>query len=128
MTIVFFLGYTAGSIIVYSINMDYSRPGSAGSDYTTLASFAMLVSFGAGAVSRSVAGQLGYVSVFVGSSILYAIGAALTVWHQRRYRTQTLNHGAGRAVLPVESAAAGPESVVSTALSATAPDREERER
>lgn len=127
-TIVFFLGYTAGSIIVYSINMDYSRPGSAGSDYTTLASFAMLVSFGAGAVSLSVAGQLGYVSVFVGSSILYAIGAALTVWHQRRYRTQTLNHGAGRAVLPVESAAAGPESVVSTALSATAPDRKERER
>nr|WP_282597892.1 MFS transporter [Corynebacterium sp. Marseille-P3884] len=106
-TIVFFLGYTAGSILVYSINMDYSRPGSAGSDYTTLASFAMLVSFGAGAVSLSVAGQLGYVSVFFGSSILYAIGAALIVWHQRRYRTQMLNHSAGRDVLPVEPVTEG---------------------
>ncbi|WP_136089847.1 hypothetical protein [Auritidibacter ignavus] len=84
----------------------------------------MLVSFGAGAVSLSVAGQLGYVSVFVGSSILYAVGAALTVWHQRRYRTQKLNHSAGRDVLSVEPAATGAEPAASTVLSATTAQEE----
>lgn len=89
-----FMGaYTVGSTVVYLIKMDYARPGSPGSDYTTLSSFAMIAAFGAGAVSLSAAQRVGYPVVMLVSLAVYLAGTAATVYHQVRHRTEGLNVG-----------------------------------
>ncbi|MGC5617611.1 MFS transporter [Georgenia sp. Z1491] len=92
---VFFAAYAVGSIIVWTINMDYARAESPGTDFTAVSSFAMLVSFAGGAVALSLADTFGYVPVLATAGAVHVAGLVLLARHQRRFRTESLNAGAG---------------------------------
>lgn len=81
----FMAAYAVANVVVYTINMDYSRPDSAGTDFTTLTSFALAVSFIAAAVALTAAAWIGYAGVLVGSIVLVLIGTVLGVRHQQRH-------------------------------------------
>ena len=66
--------YAAVSTIVYTVNTDLSRPASAGSDFTMLASVSFAASLIAGAAALAIAGRFGYPAVIVGSAGLLALG------------------------------------------------------
>lgn len=92
---VFMAAYTVGSTIVSVINMDYARSASPGTDFTTMSTVGMLVSFAAGAIALYLAAWVGYAAVLVASMAVYAVGVALLVRHQRRHRTEGLNRDSG---------------------------------
>ncbi|SCL35739.1 Predicted arabinose efflux permease, MFS family [Micromonospora nigra] len=70
--------YAATSTVVNTINMDLSRPESAGTDFTVLASFSFLASLLAGSVGLAVAGRVGYPAVLVGAAVMVAAGVIAT--------------------------------------------------
>lgn len=82
---VFMAAYAVANVVVYTINMDYARPDSAGSDFTMLTSFALAVSFLAAAVALTVTAYIGYVGVLAGSIGLVVVGTVIGVRHQRRH-------------------------------------------
>ncbi|MGN7247322.1 MFS transporter [Janibacter anophelis] len=81
----FMAAYAVANVVVYTINMDFARPDSAGTDFTTLTSFALAVSFVAAAIALTAAVHIGYIGVLVGSIVLIVIGTALGLRHQRRH-------------------------------------------
>ena len=82
---VFMAAYAVANVVVYTINMDFARPDSAGTDFTTLTSFALAVSFIAAAVSLTAAVWIGYAGVLVAAIVLVLIGTVLGLRHQRRF-------------------------------------------
>ncbi|RGC66654.1 muropeptide transporter [Micromonospora sp. MW-13] len=82
----FMAAYTAANVVLYTVNMDYSRPDTGGTDFTVLSSFGMICSFAAASVGLVVAERVGYPAVAVGSVVLVAAGVAVGVAHQRRHR------------------------------------------
>jgi predicted MFS family arabinose efflux permease len=89
---VFMAAYTIANVVVYTVNMDYSRPGTGGTDFTVLSSFGLICSFVAASLGLAAADRLGYPAVAVGSVVLVLGGVALGVRHQRRHRKP--DHGA----------------------------------
>ena len=81
----FMAAYAVANVVVYTINMDFARPDSAGTDFTTLTSFALAVSFVAAAIALTAAVYVGYIGVLVGSIVLIVIGTVLGLRHQRRH-------------------------------------------
>ncbi|MFI2665793.1 MFS transporter [Micromonospora carbonacea] len=81
----FMAAYTAANVVLYTVNMDYSRPGSGGTDFTVLSSFGLVCSFAAASVGLAAADRVGYPAVAVGSVVLVAAGVAVGVAHQRRH-------------------------------------------
>lgn len=81
----FMAAYAVANVVVYTINMDYTRADSAGTDFTTLTSFALAVSFVAAWLALTLAAVVGYAAVVIGSIVLVLAGTALGVRHQQRH-------------------------------------------
>ncbi|WP_435201700.1 MFS transporter [Janibacter sp. GS2] len=81
----FMATYAMANVVVYTINMDYSRADSAGTDFTTLTSFALAISFIAAGLALGLAQLVGYPGVLVASIVLVLIGTALGARHQQRH-------------------------------------------
>jgi len=82
----FLAAYTVANVVLYTVNMDYSRAGTGGTDFTVLSSFGLVCSFVASAVGLAAAERFGYPAVAVTSVLLVAAGVVLGLAHQRRYR------------------------------------------
>lgn len=81
----FMAAYTVVNVVVYTVNMDHARPGTAGSDVTVLTSFAMISSFIASAVALAVADRVGYPAVAWGTAALAALAGVAGVRHLQRF-------------------------------------------
>lgn len=81
----FMAAYTAVNVVVYTVNMDYSRPGTAGADFTMLSAVGLALSFVASSIGLSAAAWVGYPPVAVAAIVLVGAGVALGVRHQRRH-------------------------------------------
>ena len=81
----FMAAYAVANVVVYTVNMDYTRADSAGTDFTTLTSFALAVSFVAAWLALTLAAFVGYAALVIGSIVLVLAGTALGVRHQRRH-------------------------------------------
>lgn len=82
----FLAAYTVINVVVYTVNMDYSRPGTGGTDFTVLSSFGLVCSFVAASIGLAAAERLGYVPVAVAAAGLVVAGVVLGLGHQRRHR------------------------------------------
>ncbi|MFG3708770.1 MFS transporter [Micromonospora sp. NPDC047670] len=82
----FMAAYTVANVVLYTVNMDYSRPGTGGTDFTVLSSFGLVCSFVAASLALAAADLVGYPAVAVASVVLVALGVATGVAHQRRLR------------------------------------------
>ncbi|MEV4478269.1 MFS transporter [Micromonospora coxensis] len=82
----FMAAYTAANVVLYTVNMDYSRPGTGGTDFTVLSSFGLVCSFVAASVGLTAADRVGYPAVAVGAVVLVVAGVVAGVAHQRRFR------------------------------------------
>lgn len=82
---VFMATYAMANVVVYTINMDYSRADSAGTDFTTLTSFALAVSFVAAWLALTLAAVVGYVGVVIVSIALVLVGTVMGARHQGRH-------------------------------------------
>jgi predicted MFS family arabinose efflux permease len=82
----FMAAYTVANVVLYTVNMDYSRPDTGGTDFTVLSSFGLICSFVAASAGLWAAGRVGYPAVALTSIVLVGLGAALGVRHLRRYR------------------------------------------
>ncbi|WP_431874851.1 MFS transporter [Micromonospora marina] len=81
----FLAAYTIANVVLYTVNMDYSRPGSGGTDFTVLSSFGLVCSFVAASIGLAAAERFGYPAVALASLVLVAAGVAVGVTHQRRF-------------------------------------------
>ncbi|WP_247662175.1 MFS transporter [Micromonospora sp. U21] len=81
----FMVAYTVANVVLYTVNMDYSRPDTGGSDFTVLSSFGLVCSFVAASVGLAAADQVGYPAVAIAAILLVVAGVALGVAHQRRF-------------------------------------------
>ena len=86
---VYVAAMAAASTLVYTVNMDFSRPRSAGSDFTVLASVATLFSFVAGAAMTWLAAWVGYVNVSLIGAVLALVGTGVATLHARRHNVTT---------------------------------------
>lgn len=97
----FMTAYTVANVAVYTVNMDYSRPRSGGTDFTVLSSFGLVCSYVAGAVGLATAALVGYPAVAVAAAALVAAGVALGVRHLRGSRRPTDGTSGHTATAPV---------------------------
>ncbi|MEK8108317.1 hypothetical protein NKG94_31630 [Micromonospora sp. M12] len=81
----FMVAYTIANVVLYTVNMDYSRPDTGGTDFTVLSSFGLVCSFVAASVGLAFADRVGYPAVAVAAIVLVAAGVALGLAHQRRF-------------------------------------------
>ncbi|MDG4765713.1 MFS transporter [Solwaraspora sp. WMMD406] len=81
----FMAAYTVANVALYTVNMDYSRPVTGGTDFTVLSSFGLICSYLAGAVALATAARVGYPAVAVAAIVLMVAGVGLGVRHQRRH-------------------------------------------
>ncbi|PWU54267.1 MFS transporter [Micromonospora sp. S4605] len=86
----FLAAYTVANVVLYTVNMDYSRPDTGGTDFTVLSSFGLVCSFVASSVGLAAAERVGYAPVAVASIVLVAAGVVLGIAHQRRHRPRRL--------------------------------------
>lgn len=77
-----FIGYGAGSTIVYTVMMDNSRPESAGTDFTLQFSVAFIFGFVASGIALSQAETHGYTSVLYASAVISAIALGLILLYR----------------------------------------------
>lgn len=82
----FTAAYTVVNVVVYTVNMDYSRARTGGTDFTVLSSFGLICSFVAASIGLFAAGWFGYPVVAIAAAVLVLLGVALGLRHQRRYR------------------------------------------
>jgi predicted MFS family arabinose efflux permease len=82
----FMAAYTVVNVVLYTVNMDYSRPGTGGTDFTVLSSFGLICSFVAASAGLAAAERLGYPTVAIAAAVLVSAGVVLGLGHQRRYR------------------------------------------
>ncbi|MFG1867305.1 MFS transporter [Micromonospora arborensis] len=81
----FMVAYTIANVVLYTVNMDYSRPDTGGTDFTVLSSFGLVCSFVAASIGLAAADGVGYPPVAVAAIVLVAAGVALGLAHQRRF-------------------------------------------
>ncbi|MDM4719546.1 MFS transporter [Micromonospora sp. WMMA1363] len=81
----FLAAYTIANVVLYTVNMDYSRPGTGGTDFTMLSSFGLVCSFVAASLGLAAADRFGYPAVAVASVVLVAAGVVVGLAHQRRF-------------------------------------------
>jgi hypothetical protein len=74
------VAYATAGTAVYTVNMDWSRAGSAGSDFTVQDSLVHLYSQLAGATALGFAGALGYLRMLGLSVVLGWAGLVAAVW------------------------------------------------
>ncbi|MEU1688773.1 MFS transporter [Micromonospora sp. NPDC005707] len=94
----FLAAYTVANVVLYTVNMDYSRPDTGGTDFTVLSSFGLVCSFVAASAGLTAAGRFGYPAVAVGCVVLVGLAVAAGAAHQRRFPGgPTATNGAGVA-------------------------------
>ncbi|WFE50486.1 MFS transporter [Micromonospora sp. WMMD1155] len=93
----FMVAYTIANVVLYTVNMDYSRPDTGGTDFTVLSSFGLVCSFVAASIGLAAADRVGYPAVAVAAIVLVVAGVVLGLAHQRRFPA-----GPGPAVHPAE--------------------------
>jgi hypothetical protein len=81
------VAYAAAGTAIYTINMDWSRTRSAGTDYTLQDSFVHLWSQAAGAAGLGLAGAIGYPRVLGISVVIALAGVASATWLYRERLT-----------------------------------------
>lgn len=81
----FMAAYTVANVALYTVNMDYSRPASGGTDFTVLSSFGLICSYLAAAVGLTVAARVGYPPVAATAIALMLAGVVMGLRHQRRH-------------------------------------------
>ncbi|KAB1912847.1 MFS transporter [Micromonospora sp. AMSO31t] len=96
----FLAAYTVANVVLYTVNMDYSRPETGGTDFTVLSSFGLVCSFVAASAGLAAADQLGYPAVAIGCVVLVGLAVVAGVVHQRRFPAGPVaTTGAGVAAL-----------------------------
>jgi predicted MFS family arabinose efflux permease len=73
----FMAAYTAVNVVIYTVNMDYSRPATGGTDFTMLSSVGLAISFVAASAGLYAAARIGYPAVAVGAVVALVAGLAL---------------------------------------------------
>ncbi|NYF58258.1 MFS transporter [Micromonospora purpureochromogenes] len=91
----FMAAYTVANVVLYTVNMDYSRPGTGGTDFTVLSSFGLVCSFVAASVGLAAADRAGYPAVAGACVVLVVLGVAVGVAHQRRFAPAPASDAAG---------------------------------
>ncbi|MET7960494.1 MFS transporter [Micromonospora zamorensis] len=81
----FMVAYTIANVVLYTVNMDYSRPDTGGTDFTVLSSFGLVCSFVAASIGLAAADGVGYPPVAIAAIVLVAAGVVLGLAHQRRF-------------------------------------------
>ncbi|MGW3785098.1 MFS transporter [Micromonospora chokoriensis] len=81
----FMVAYTIANVVLYTVNMDYSRPDTGGTDFTVLSSFGLVCSFVAASIGLAAADRVGYPAVAVAAIVLVVAGVVLGLAHQRRF-------------------------------------------
>jgi predicted MFS family arabinose efflux permease len=81
----FLAAYTVANVVLYTVNMDYSRPDTGGTDFTVLSSFGLICSFVAASAGLAAADHLGYPTVALGCVVLVGLAVLAGVAHQRRF-------------------------------------------
>ncbi|MFE9957725.1 hypothetical protein [Micromonospora sp. NPDC005299] len=81
----FLAAYTVANVVLYAVNMDYSRPDTGGTDFTVLSSFGLVCSFVAASAGLVAADRLGYPAVALGCVVLVGLAVVAGVVHQRRF-------------------------------------------
>ena len=81
----FMAAYTMANVALYTVNMDYSRPATGGTDFTVLSSFGLICSYLAAAVGLAVAAWAGYVAVALAAIVAMLGGVVMGLRHQRRH-------------------------------------------
>ncbi|MET7670137.1 MFS transporter [Micromonospora luteifusca] len=81
----FMVAYTIANVVLYTVNMDYSRPDTGGTDFTVLSSFGLVCSFVAASIGLAAADGVGYPPVAVAAIVLVVAGVVLGLAHQRRF-------------------------------------------
>jgi predicted MFS family arabinose efflux permease len=81
----FMAAYTVVNVVIYTVNMDYARAATGGTDFTMLSSVGLATSFVAAWIGLTAAEYAGCPAVAIGSIALVAAGVVLAVRHQRRF-------------------------------------------
>jgi hypothetical protein len=103
------VAYATTGTAVYTVNMDWSRAGSAGSDYTVQDSLVHLCSQLAGAAAIGLAGVLGYPRMLGLSVVLGLAGVVAAVWLFRdRPTPQVASDPRDPCPIPTATVAAAP--------------------
>ncbi|WP_434740102.1 MFS transporter [Micromonospora sp. SH-82] len=97
----FLSAYTVLNVVVYTVNMDYSRPDTGGTDFTVLSSFGLVCSFLAASAGLVAAARTGYPAVAAGAAVLVGLGVVVGVVHQRRFGDRVRPDGRVGDVPPV---------------------------
>jgi predicted MFS family arabinose efflux permease len=124
------VAYAGAGTAVYTVNMDWSRAGSAGSDFTVQDSLVHLCSQLAAAAALGLAGALGYLRMLGLSVVLGLAGLVAAVWlFQDRPAPQVASESRDPFTPSVAMAAANPMPPVSSGDStASHPDSHGRRR
>jgi predicted MFS family arabinose efflux permease len=124
------VAYAATGTAVYTVNMDWSRAGSAGSDYTVQDSLVHLCTQLAGAAALGLAGALGYPRMLGLSVVLGLAGLVAAVWlFQNRPAPQVASDSRDPSRPSMAMAVADPMSAASNGDStASHPERHTRRR
>jgi predicted MFS family arabinose efflux permease len=124
------VAYATTGTAVYTVNMDWSRAGSAGSDYTVQDSLVHLCSQLAGAAAIGLAGVLGYPRMLGLSVVLGLAGVVAAAWlFHDRPTPQVASDPRDPTTPSVAMAAANPMPPVSSDDStASHPDSHSRRR
>ncbi|SDD88745.1 Predicted arabinose efflux permease, MFS family [Auraticoccus monumenti] len=83
---VYYVAFCALTAVLYTVNMDYSRPASAATDYSLVNTPPQVVGFLAGSVALFAAEAVGYRPVAVVAALLFAAAGSLAVLHLDRHR------------------------------------------
>lgn len=94
----FMAAYTVVNVVVYTVNMDYARPETGGTDFTVLSSIGLICSFLAASLGLTAAGLAGYPPVAIAAAVLVLLGVALGLGHQRRHPAEPISAPAPAAV------------------------------
>ncbi|WP_114560516.1 MFS transporter [Desertihabitans aurantiacus] len=89
---VYYLGFCALSAVLYTVHMDYARPGTAATDYALVNTPAQVVGFLTGSVALFAAGAVGYRPVALVAALAFAGAVVLALLHLDRYRPDLAGH------------------------------------
>ena len=76
----FNLAFAMAGTAISTVNMDWCRPNSAGSDYTVQDSFVHLLMHVAGSAGLALADAVGYAAMLAGSMVLGLAGVGVAAW------------------------------------------------
>jgi MFS family permease len=85
--------YAASGTVIYTVSMDWSRPATAGTDFTVQDSFVHLLSQLAGVAGLLLAGRLGYSTALLGAVLVSMLGTTAVIQLSRQRLTPSCRPG-----------------------------------